>query len=145
MTWKPLRRHSQIGLQKALQQEWQFVQQVTNDVGPDFEAVEVALSRTFLPAPFGDDCDDPRHDVSCLPVKWPNPTLVADANCEASILTCSHILAAFQGVDTFRSAKHKSVIAANGGPDAVWNLNRCEQGQAFVNALAADANCEASI
>jgi hypothetical protein len=79
------------------------------------------LSRTFLPRRtlFEDDCDDddPRLDVSCLPVKWPaglaipNPTLAADANYEASTLTCSHILAAFRGVNTFRSAKHKSVNA----------------------------------
>jgi hypothetical protein len=49
-------------------------------------------------------------------VKWaglaiPNPTLAADANYEASILVCSHILAAFRGVEPFRSAKHKSVIS----------------------------------
>jgi hypothetical protein len=37
------------GLQKSLQQEWQFVQRVTKSIGPEFEAVEVALSRTFLP------------------------------------------------------------------------------------------------
>jgi hypothetical protein len=98
------------GLQKPLQQEWQFVQQVTKNIRPDFAAVEVALSMTaFLPTLFGDDCDcdDPRHDISCLPVKWAglavprNPTLAANANDEASTLTFSHILAAFRGVDTF--------------------------------------------
>ena len=106
------------GLQKSLQQEWQFVQRVTKNVGPEFEAVELALSGTFLPTLFGDDYgdDDPRRNISCLPVKWaglaiPNPTSAADANYEASILICSHILAAFRGVETFRSAKHTSVIS----------------------------------
>jgi hypothetical protein len=70
------------GLQKSLQQEWQFVQcqRVTKNIGPEFEAVEVALSRTFLSTLFGDDYDDddPRRNISCLPVKWagvaiPNP------------------------------------------------------------------------
>jgi hypothetical protein len=41
-------------------------------IGQEFEAVEVALSRTFSPALFGDDYDneDPRRNVSCLPEKW---------------------------------------------------------------------------
>jgi hypothetical protein len=112
----PQAAHS--GLQKSLQQEWQSVQRVTKNMGQEFEAVEVALSRTFLPTPFGDDYDDddPRRDIACLPVKWaglaiPNPTVAADANYKASTLLCSHILAAFRGVDTFRSAKHKLVIS----------------------------------
>jgi hypothetical protein len=106
------------GLQKSLQQEWQFAQRVTKNIGPEFESVELALSKAFLPTLFGDDYgdDDPRRNISCLPVKWaglaiPNPTSVADANYEASMLVCSHILAAFPGVETFRSATHKSVIA----------------------------------
>ena len=42
----PQAAHS--GLQKSLQQEWQFVQKVTKNVGPEFEAVEVALSMTMM-------------------------------------------------------------------------------------------------
>jgi hypothetical protein len=83
----------------------------------------IVLSPLLVPessqlAQCRDDCDndDPWcADASCLPVKWaglavPNPSLAADANYEESTLSCSHVLAAFQGVDTFRSAKHKSVI-----------------------------------
>ena len=107
------------GLQKSLQQEWQFVQRVTKDAGSEFEAVELALSGTFLLTLFGDEDygnDGHRRNMSYLPVKWadllviPNPTSAAEANYEASILICSHILAAFRGVEVFRSAKHKSVI-----------------------------------
>jgi hypothetical protein len=48
-------------------------------------------------------------------VRWaglaiPNPTSSADSNYNASILFCSHILAAFRGVGTFRSADHLTVI-----------------------------------
>ena len=60
------------GLQKSLQQEWQFVQRVTKGIGPEFKNIELSLTRTFLPTLFGDDYgdDDPRRNISCLPVKW---------------------------------------------------------------------------
>jgi hypothetical protein len=53
--------------------------------------------------------------VMCHVSQWSglvwNPTSAIDANYDASIFTCSHILAAFRGVDSFRSAKHESVIS----------------------------------
>jgi hypothetical protein len=52
------------GLQKILQQEWQFVLRVTKNIRPEFEAVEPALlSRTFLPTLFEDCYED---DEQCL-------------------------------------------------------------------------------
>jgi hypothetical protein len=59
------------GLQKSLQQEWQFVQRVTQGIGPEFRDIELVLAKTFLPTLFGDDYDevDPRRKLSCLPVK----------------------------------------------------------------------------
>ena len=58
-------------LQKSLQQEWQFLQQVTKNVGPKFEAVQLALSKVSLPTLFVHGCgnDDPWHSARCLPVK----------------------------------------------------------------------------
>jgi hypothetical protein len=49
------------------------------------------------------------------PIKWaglaiPDPTTSAQRNFEAIILLCSHILAAFQGVDVFQSKDHIEVI-----------------------------------
>lgn len=71
------------GLQKSLQQEWQFVQRVKEGVGPKFADVELALSKTFLLTLFGDDSneDDPRPKFSCLLAKWatvaiPDPPLL---------------------------------------------------------------------
>jgi hypothetical protein len=85
------------GLQKSLQQEWQFVQRVTKGIGPEFAAVEQTLAKTFLPTLFGDehDDDDPRRALAGLPVKWaglaiPDPTTLAQPNYEASILLCFH-------------------------------------------------------
>jgi hypothetical protein len=102
----------------------------------------MALSRTFLLTLFGDDCDngDPPGDASCLPVKWaagmavPNPTLAADANYEASTLTCSHILAAFPGVDTFGSARHKSVIIKVKTELKLCNEAKCEYAMTLLTS-----------
>jgi hypothetical protein len=84
------------GLQKSLQQEWQFVQRVTKGIGPEFQNVKLTLSRTFLLTLFGDNYDenDPYCKISCLPVKWaglviPDPTSLADSNYNVSILLCS--------------------------------------------------------
>ena len=106
------------GLQKLLQQEWQFVQRVVKNVGHEFEGVERALAQVSLPALFDDNYDDamdPRRCLAALPVKFaglaiPNPTASAATNYDASILVCSHLLAPFRGVDEFRTADHLAVI-----------------------------------
>ena len=49
------RKHPQsayAGLQKSLQQEWAFVQQVTPGVGDSFGSVETDLKEIFVPALF---------------------------------------------------------------------------------------------
>jgi hypothetical protein len=73
-------------------------------------------SHIFLPALYGEDIvdNDPRLKLACLPVKHaglalPDPTS-AKRNYEASILDCSHLLAAFRGVQKFRTADHQAVI-----------------------------------
>jgi hypothetical protein len=105
------------GLQKSLQQEWHFVQRVTKGIGPKFASIEQTLAKTFLPTLFGNgyDNDDPWSALAGLPVKWaglviPDPTTLVQPNYEASILLCSHILAAFQGVHVFWSTNHLKVI-----------------------------------
>jgi hypothetical protein len=73
-----------------------------------FRDVKLVLSKTFLPTLIRDDYDkaNPHQKISYLLIKWAglaisDPTVAAEPNYEASILLCSHILAAFQGVDTF--------------------------------------------
>ena len=49
------RKHPQsayAGLQKSLQQEWAFLQQVTPDIGYNLVPLEQALRETFIPALF---------------------------------------------------------------------------------------------
>jgi hypothetical protein len=104
------------GLQKSLQQEWQFLQRVVPEIGDKFAGVERAISDDFLPALFDDKiCEsDKRRALAGLPVKHvglalPDPTTSAESNHEASTLVCSHLLAAFRGVEPFQSEEHASV------------------------------------
>lgn len=71
----------------------------------------------FLPALFGDDLEpgDPRLELSSLPVKFsglalPKPTESASSNYDASVLICSHLLAAFRGVEAFNAGQHVEVL-----------------------------------
>jgi hypothetical protein len=108
-------RTAYAGLQKSLQQECQFLQQVVPGIGDKFAGVEQAISDDFLPALFDDKiCEtDKRRALAGLPVKHaglalPNPTTLADSNFEASTLVCSHLIAAFQGVKEFQPEEHES-------------------------------------
>ena len=59
------------GLQKSLQQEWQFLQRVTSGLGDEFQDIKQALLQDFLPALFGNDllADNVPGQLACLPVK----------------------------------------------------------------------------
>jgi hypothetical protein len=55
-----------------LQQEWQFLQRITNGLSLECEGIAQALQWDFLPALFGNGLvndDFPRQLASCLPVK----------------------------------------------------------------------------
>ena len=107
------------GLQKSLQQEWQFVQCVTRDIGPQFTDVAAAISQKFLPALFGASLEatDPRCALAGLPVKHaglalPSPVATAEWNYKASTLAVSHLFAALRGRVEFHTLDHQSVILA---------------------------------
>ena len=67
------RKHPQsvyAGLQKSLQQEWAFVQQVTPGISDAFGPVEEEIAKAFLPTLFegvGDGA--PGREITRLPVK----------------------------------------------------------------------------
>jgi hypothetical protein len=79
-----------------------------------------AITDIFLPVFYGEslkDCCIYWHDLSALPVKFaglaiPDPAATSKENYEASTLVCSHLLAAFEGVESFSLTDHKSVRAA---------------------------------
>jgi hypothetical protein len=53
--WQKKPQSAYSGLQKSLQQEWQFVQRVRKDIGDEFTEIEEAISLLFLPSKLGDD------------------------------------------------------------------------------------------
>ena len=115
-------------------------------IGSEFIGIEDALSHFFLPSLFGDnyDDDDPRRDLSCLPVKWagmaiPDPTSSAESNYEASTLLCSHIVSAFKGNDKFHSANHTSMTKE---VKAVLKLRNAAKFEARLDSLASELPCD---
>ena len=79
-----------VGLQKSLQQEWDFVQSVTPDIGKAFQLVEDALPEAFLPSLLrGSTYQMTSRLVTGLPVKQavidlPYPTQIDGAKWTAS-------------------------------------------------------------
>jgi hypothetical protein len=104
------------GLQKSLQQEWQFLQRMTDGISTEFESVESSLKNDFLPALLGQSkIGQPMRDLLALPVKHagiaiPNPTTSARGNFMASTVVCGHLVAALRERVQFNRAEHKSVI-----------------------------------
>ncbi|WP_288993061.1 hypothetical protein, partial [uncultured Marinobacter sp.] len=97
------------GLQKSLQQQWQFVQRVVDGIGENFTDVQKAITECFLPALFRDildEKDDVRLLLCGLPVKHagmalPDPTKSAPSNYEASTCVNTHLIAALKGTVDF--------------------------------------------
>jgi hypothetical protein len=59
------------GIQNSLQQEWQFVERVIDEIGEAFSEVKAALTDDFLPLLFGEmmPIDSHWQKVTTLPVK----------------------------------------------------------------------------
>ena len=59
---------SYSGMQSSLQQEWNFMQCVTPDVGPLFGRVEIALREAFFPTIFQDSEENMiGHEMTQIP------------------------------------------------------------------------------
>jgi hypothetical protein len=88
------------GLQKLLQQEWQFLQRVTEGIDVEFSGIEYALCMKFLPALFRkESLTNSQGQLTCLPIKKaglviPNPMAMAGANWMASMVACGHLILA---------------------------------------------------
>ena len=84
------------GLQKSLQQEWDFVQRVTPGVGEAFGQVEEALQEIFVPALFRGLSEGlPKREDTRLPVKQaglalPDPVQTAPENWTESCVITGH-------------------------------------------------------
>ena len=104
------------GLQKFLQQEWDFVQRVTPGVGDSFGPVEEELKETFVPELFkGLWKGVPEREVTCQPVKQaglalPEPSQKAPENWAASCVITGHLEAALRGQVEYRTADHSACL-----------------------------------
>jgi hypothetical protein len=104
------------GLQHSLQQEWQYVQRAVGDISESFSAVEKVLRDAFIPALFGEEQTTPENFRKLLAllvkhagIALTNLTISGPANYKASILVCSHLLAAFCGTMECSTTDHLSV------------------------------------
>ena len=113
------RKHPQsvyAGLQKSLQQEWEFVQRVTLGIGDVFGTVEEEIAKAFLLALFeGVGEGAPGRAITRLPVKQagmalPDPTRTAPENLLASCVITGHLVSALRGQVPFRTVDHAACL-----------------------------------
>ena len=83
------------GLQKSLQQEWQYCQRVNPCPGDAFAPLEEVITTQLLPPLFGDQ-EPPPRDLTALPVKLsglslPRPTDTCTSNLEVSREVTKHL------------------------------------------------------
>ena len=113
------RKHPQsayAGLQKSLQQEWEFVQRVTLGIGNAFGPVEEEIKKAFIPELFhGVGYGAPGKAITRLPVKQegmalPDPTRKAPDNWQTSCVITGHLVLALRGQVTFRTADHAACL-----------------------------------
>ena len=110
------------GLQKSLQQEWDFVQRVTPGVGAAFGPVEEAFREVFVPALFRGLLEGlPTRENTCLLVKQagldlPDPVKTAPENWTASCVIIGHLVAALRGQVVFLTAALEGAPVLHGQP-----------------------------
>ena len=104
------------GLQKSLQQEWEFIQRVTSGIGDAFGPVEEEIATAFLPALFEGVGDGvPGRAINRLPVKQarmalPDPTRTSPENWQASCVITGHLVSVLRGQVPFRTADHAACL-----------------------------------
>ena len=104
------------GLQRSLQQEWQFLQRVTTNVRDEFLPIRETLRKSFFPSLFADPLSDPLlMDILHLPAKTaglslPDPVTSAESNYAASQVICGHLVQALCGQIEFSIFDHIDTI-----------------------------------
>ena len=112
------------GLQKSLQQQWAFMQQVTPGIGDAFRPVETALKKTFVQPLFeGLGKGVLERGVTCLPVKQvrlalTDPYQMAPEYWTESCVITRHLVAALRGQVEFRRQAEWSAIQ-----NSTWPLS----------------------
>ena len=119
------RKTAYAGLNKSLQQEWDFVQLVTSNKGTEFQPIEDALHNNFLLYLFmGATYQIPRRAVTGMPVNkagtsLPYPTEISRSNWTASCVITGHLVPALHGTADFRSLYH-TLFMGEGRDKIFW-------------------------
>jgi hypothetical protein len=125
------------GLQKSLQAEWQFLQQLTDGLGNEFLEIEKRLSQEFLPALFGVDNFNKTHKLG---LAIPNPTATAENIWTALTEICGHLVTALQGREEFRLADHTAIMAFGKAEVRRWKTVESEASLDYAILQELDAD-----
>ena len=98
-------------MQRALQQEWTFVQRVVPNIANLFSGLEESILTSFFHNLFGEKF--PTHYRSWVSVSIrqggtaiPKPEEMVDLNYLASTCECSHLLDSLKGKEDFDPVHH---------------------------------------
>ena len=109
-------------MQRSLQQEWLFIQRVTDSIGPInsiYQPIESALDQKFIPSLFlleQENLIPKLRNLTKLPVKdcglaLPDPTQTASANNKTSKQATTHLTQALLGNVAWDIDTHKETMA----------------------------------
>ena len=103
------------GMQRALQQEWIFVQRVVPNIGTLFSNLETSITKSFFCQLFGEEIPSQYRSWVSVPIKQggtaiPKPMEMADLNYLASSCECSHLLDSLKGKETFDPVYHSKTL-----------------------------------
>ena len=104
------------GLQKSLQQEWEFMQLITPGIVDAFGLVEKALQETFIQALLQGLVEGTTgRGVTSLPLKHavldlPDTTKTAHENWMDSCVITGHLVTALRGQEEFRTSDHSTCL-----------------------------------
>ena len=134
------------GMQKYLNQEWDFAQHVTPHIGEAFQPADEALEKFFLPALFqGATRKVPTLGITLLPynqagIAIPNLNLLAWDNWAASCVITRYLVAALRGRTYFKRGYHTLILREGHGDIRIRKTNDAKMAleEALADATALD-------
>ena len=103
------------GMQRALQQEWTFMQRVIPGISASFFRLESTIKDCFFLKLFGENIPPEYRDWVSTSIKQggtaiPKPEEMAELNYKASTCECSHLIDSLKEREVFDGACHTSTM-----------------------------------